>query len=107
MNSQALQPLRRPMLAVLVLAVLALPGIVFAGQNDPVISGVIINYSGNTIAIAGANFTSVASITLGATPLIPQTSTATLIGAAFPPASPAAAMAGTYLLKIVFQSPNG
>jgi hypothetical protein len=98
--------LRPAAFGILILSTLAFPTALFAA-NDPVVTGVLVNYPGNTIAITGANFGNVATISLGNTLLTPQNSTATLIGAAFPAASPAATWTGTYSLKITFALPNG
>ena len=84
-----------------------------ADTNSPSITGVAVNYAGNTLTISGSNLLGQsgaggASVTLANTALTILSSSATTVTAGFPAASPPSSFApGSYSLSVVFLKRDG
>ncbi len=89
-------------IGVLALAATLAPAIAFS-QGLPVVNSAVIDYTGGTITVAGANLGGTPAVTLGTIGLVVQSASPSQIVASFPSDSPVAAVApGAYLLKITF-----
>lgn len=81
-------------------ALAGLPGRALADDDATVLSAAV-NTAQNTLVLSGRNLRGVHGVSLGATRLTLVSSTSSSIVAAFPPGSPAAALApGTYLVVV-------
>ena len=89
------------------------PQMLRADSGIPYITQAVVNYDANTLNISGAKLlgigsSGIASVTVAATALTVQSSSANSITAAFPPSSPASSFAaGTYVLTVVFRNNGG
>src|SRR5258707_1545173 len=76
-----------------------------AQSTFPVINSATLDYAHGTVTIAGANFGTSPLVKLGTTTLTVQSATSTLIGAAFPSATPLSSFTpGTYFLRASFSN---